>query len=188
MSEHELSVGLSSEWFTPNFIFDALALEFDLDPAHPGSNNPYCVVPARQIFTAADDGLRQPWAGNAWLNSPFGGRRGQVVWLRKFFAHGNGIALVAARTSADWFHEVAVPNAETLLFPSGKTKFVRVDGSVGKQPGTGVVLLGMGATANRALERSGLGWFVRNDRVAITAPRQPGLELLSPLNEAPRHV
>ncbi len=36
--------------------------------------------------------------------------------------------------------------------------------------GTGVVLLGIGAIANRALERSGLGWFVHNDRAA---PRQP---------------
>jgi hypothetical protein len=54
-------------------------------------------------------------------------------------------ALRAARTSADWFHEVVVPNAQTLLFPSGKTKFVRPeDGSVGKEPGTGVVLIGMG--------------------------------------------
>jgi len=124
------------------------------------------VVPALRIFTADDDGLRQPWSGLTWLNPPFGGRRGQVVWLRKFFAHGNGIALVAARTSADWFHEVVVPHAETLLFPNGKTKLTRADGSVGKEPGTGVVLLGMGATANRALEQSGLGWFVRNGRAA----------------------
>ena len=68
----------------------------------------------------------------------------------------------AARTSADWFHAVVVPNAQTLLFPNGKTKFVRpTDGSVGKEPGTGVVLIGMGAVANAALERSGLGLFVR---------------------------
>jgi hypothetical protein len=32
---------------------------------------------------------------------PFGGRRGHVPWLRKFFAHGNDIAIVAARASAD---------------------------------------------------------------------------------------
>jgi hypothetical protein len=42
---------------------------------------------------------------------PFGGRRGQVPWLHKFFAHDNGIAIVAARASADWFHELVVPAA-----------------------------------------------------------------------------
>jgi hypothetical protein len=161
MAEHELSVGLSSDWLTPKPIFDGLKLTFDLDPAHPGWENSYCVVPTRRIFTVDDDGLRQPWSGTLWLNPPFGGRRGQVPWLKRFFAHADGIALVAARTSADWFHQVVVPNAQTLLFPNGKTKFVRPgDGSVGKEPGTGVVLIGMGETANAALEQSGLGFFV----------------------------
>jgi DNA N-6-adenine-methyltransferase (Dam) len=161
MSEHEPSIGASSEWFTPKYIFDAIGQTFDLDPAHPGRDNPYCVVPTHRIFTEANDGLRQPWRGLVWLNPPFGGRRGQVPWLRKFFDHGNGIALVAARTSADWFHDVVAPNAQTLVFPRTKTKFVRVNGVVGKEPGTGVVLIGMGPLANAALRRSGLGLFVQ---------------------------
>src|SRR5262245_22839966 len=130
MSEHESSIGATSEWFTPKPIFDALKLFFDLDPAHPGRNNPYCVVPVDKIFTEVDDGLRQPWRGLVWLNPPFGGRRGQVPWLRKFFGHGAGVALVAARTSSDWFHDVVAPNAQTLVFPRTKTKFVRPDGSI----------------------------------------------------------
>jgi len=151
MAEHEPCIG------KPKFIFDALDRGFDLDPAHPGRDNPHCVVPTRKIFTKAHDGLRQPWHGLIWLNPPFGGRRGQAVWLRKFFAHGNGIALCAARTSADWFHDVVVPNAELLLFPNGKTKFIRPDGSIGKEPGTGVVLIGMGEVACRAMRQSNLG-------------------------------
>jgi hypothetical protein len=46
-------------------------------------------------------------------------------WLKWVFEYAHGIALVAARTSADWFHEVVVLDAQTLLFPNGKTKFVR---------------------------------------------------------------
>jgi hypothetical protein len=159
MSEHEFAVPIeTSEWFTPKGVFDALGIdEFDLDPAHPGRNNPHCVVPARRIFTARDDGLRQPWSGLVWLNPPFGARRGQVPWLRKFFQHKNGIALVAARTSADWFHQIVVPNAELLCFPNGKTKFHRPDGSIGKEPGTGIVLIGAGRVACEALRHSGLG-------------------------------
>lgn len=160
MSEHEPCTGASDEWYTPSSIFDALGLTFDLDPASPGSGCPYAVVPARRLLTKADDGLSQPWGnGLVWLNPPFGGRNGQVPWLRKFLAHGNGIALVAARTSAGWFHDLAV-QADTMLFPRGKTKFVRPDGSVGGSPGTGIVLLGVGPVANAALYRSGLGLCV----------------------------
>jgi len=159
MSEHEPSVGATSEWYTPKSIFDALNLVFDTDPASPGPG--LCFVPALRIYTKDDDGLRQPWFGLVWLNPPFGGRRGQVPWLRKFFTHGNGIALCAARTSADWFHEVVAPNAPLLCFPNGKTKFHRPDGSIGKEPGTGVVLLGMGDVANDALLRSGIGFCAR---------------------------
>ena len=160
VGEHKRSIGITSEWFTPKSIFDALGLRFDLDPASPGVGR--CHVPARRIYTKTDDGLAQPWEGLVWLNPPFGGRRGQVPWLRRFFAHGGGgIALVTSLTSADWFHELVVPNAQLLCFPKGKTKFERPDGSIGKEPGTGVVLIGMGEIANAALERSGLGFFVR---------------------------
>jgi len=154
MAEHELSVGLSSDRYTPPECFHALGLTFDLDPCSPGPGH---WVPAKQIYTKADDGLRQPWHGLVFMNPPFGGRRSHVPWLRRFFAHGNGIAICAARTSADWFHEVVVPNAELLLFPRSKTKFHRLDGSVGHEPGTGVVLIGAGSVACEALLRSRLG-------------------------------
>jgi DNA N-6-adenine-methyltransferase Dam len=155
MAEHELSVGQSSEWRTPSSIFHALGIEFDLDPCWPLSGP--CFVPARARYTVLDDGLKQSWKGLVYVNPPFGGRRGQVPWLRKFFEHRNGIALVAARTSADWFHELVVPNAELLCFPNGKTKFIRPDGSIGKEPGTGIVLIGAGEIACSALLRSSLG-------------------------------
>lgn len=176
MSEHENSIGQSDEWYTPPYYFEALGLTFDLDPCSPG---PQHWVPARKVYTKADDGLSQPWQGLVFVNPPFGGRHGQVPWLRKFFEHGNGIALVRAYTSADWFHDYVAPKAETLLFPRGKTKFVRgeamtsVDrkgrvtqhlaGTIGTSPGHGVVLIGMGARANAALRRCGIGLFIENN-------------------------
>lgn len=177
MSEHEPCIGHSDEWYTPPYYFAALGLTFDLDPCSPG---PQHWVPARAVYTRADDGLTLPWHGMVFVNPPFGGRHGHVPWLRRFLDHGNGIALVRAYTSADWFHDYVVPHAETLLFPRGKTKFVRgeamtsVDrkgrithhlaGTVGTSPGHGVVLIGMGLRANMALRRSGIGLFLRNDQ------------------------
>jgi hypothetical protein len=163
MAEHEPCIGATSDWLTPPEYFRALDTVFDLDTSHPGPDK-LCFVPCRKFYTIEDDGLKQPWQINGerrtlvWMNPPFGGRRGQVPWLKKFFLHNNGIALVAARTSADWFCEVVVPNAQLLCFPYGKTKFYRPDGTIGKEPGTGVVLIGAGDVACTALLKSRLGW------------------------------
>ena len=153
-----------NDWYTPPDIFDALGLIFDLDPCSPG---PAHWVPARKIYTKEDDGLVQPWSGTVFMNPPFGRRNGHVPWLRKFLAHGDGVAIVRAYTSSAWFHQWAV-KAQTMCFPRGKTKFIRPDGSIGRAPGHGVVLLGMGAVANKALAQCGLGFFVPNDTCDAT--------------------
>lgn len=158
MAEHESCIGASDEWYTPPFIFDALGLQFDLDPCSPGIDH---WVPAKKIYTIADDGLAQPWNGLVFMNPPFGGRNGHVPWLKRFIEHGKGVAIVRAYTSSKWFHDYAV-KADCMLFPRGKTQFIRQDGSIGKAPGHGVVLLGMGIISCAALAFSGLGWFVDN--------------------------
>jgi hypothetical protein len=160
MSEHEPCVGATDEWYTPPEIFAGLNCRFDLDPCQPNEGRAFLSVPCDQFFTEAEDGLAQEWRGLVWMNPPFGGRNGVLPWLRKFFNHRNGIGLVAARTSAGWFHD-QMPRADALLFPRGKTKFVRPDGSVGKSPGTGVVLFSSGPMALGILRDSGLGMFVR---------------------------
>jgi len=156
VAEHEPCIGASDDWYTPPFIFDALGERFDLDPCSPGPGH---WVPAERIYTIADDGLAQPWSGFVFMNPPFGGRNGHVPWLDRFLRHGDGIAVVRAYTSSAWFHDHAV-KADAMLFPRGKTKFIRPDGSVGKAPGHGVVLLGCGQRAMRALWRSRLGLYV----------------------------
>lgn len=156
MAEHEPAIGASDDWYTPPAIFAALGETFDLDPCSPG---PEHWVPALRVFTKTEDGLRQPWHGFVFMNPPFGGRNGHVPWLEKFLIHGDGIAIVRAYTSAGWFHQYAT-RAHAMLFPNGKTKFIRPDGSIGKSPGHGVVLLGMGERAIAAMKRSGLGLFV----------------------------
>ncbi|MCK1479286.1 adenine methyltransferase [Bradyrhizobium sp. 197] len=157
MAEHEPNQGNSDDWYTPPAIFDALGLTFDLDPCSPG---PEHWVPARKIYTKADDGLTKPWDGLVFMNPPFGNREGHLPWLTRFFDHANGIGIVRAYTSSRWWHKY-MPRAEALLFPHGKTKFIRPDGSIGKSPGHGVVLIGMGEVACNALIKSKLGMFWR---------------------------
>ena len=92
MAEHETCIGASDDWYTPPAIFDALGLTFDLDPCSPGPGH---WVPARRVYTIADDGLSKPWgSGLVFMNPPFGGRNGHVPWMCRFLDHANGIAIV----------------------------------------------------------------------------------------------
>lgn len=156
MAEYEPSIGASDEWYTPPAIFDALGLMFDLDPCSPGDGH---WVPTWRVYTKVDDGLNKPWNGTVFMNPPFGGRNGHVPWLTKFIEHADGIAIVRAYTSSAWFHQWAV-KADSILFPRGKTKFIRPDGSIGKAPGHGIVLLGMGERSCESLRTSRLGLYV----------------------------
>ena len=155
MAEFENSIGESDEWYTPPEIFKALDCTFDLDPCSPGADH---WVPANKIYTKGDDGLTQKWEGFIFMNPPFGGRNGHVPWLDKFIEHGNGIAIVRSYTSSKWFHDY-MEKADILLYPKGKTKFVRPDGTIGKAPGHGIIFVGMGHLAQFVLKNSGLGLF-----------------------------
>ena len=147
--------GKSDDWYTPKWIFDALDCRFDLDPAGPERGGH---VPANVTFFSA--GLEKPWHGFVWLNPPFGGRNAIEPWLEKFFAHGNGIALTPDRTSAPWF-QCWARVADALLFLP-KVRFLRPDGSEGKSPSNGTVLMAAGEKGSAALYRaSRLGWLAK---------------------------
>jgi hypothetical protein len=100
-----------------------------------------------------DRSLEREWNGFVWMNPPFGGRNGLMPWLEKFFAHGNGIALVPDRTSAPWWQQFA-PRSDLALFVSRKIKFIGIDGKPGKSPAQGTTLLASGRLAVDVLVRA----------------------------------
>lgn len=149
--------GQSNDWYTPAYILEALGVVFDLDVAAPQEGPRH--VPCHNWYYWGS--LERPWNGFVWMNPPFGARNGLEPWLEKFVQHGNGIALTPDRTSAPWFQSAA-PYMSSLLFLSPKVKFERPDGSVGKSPGTGTVLMARGARADDALYRAKhLGWLCK---------------------------
>ena len=153
---HEQSVGATSEWYTPRYIFTALGCNFDVDVASPGQDvTPW--IPAKVFITS--NSLQRPWVGFVWMNPPFGPRNGTVPWLEKFFSHGNGIALVPDRTSAPWWQRYA-PSADLVLFVSPKIRFIAANGLEGSSPAQGTTLLAAGQQGVAALCRAaanGLG-------------------------------
>lgn len=146
----------NDEWYTPSWLFRALGIEFDLDPCSPGA--PPSSVPAKRHLTKADNGLTAEWRGSVWLNPPFSGKR---QWYERLVAHGNGIALMPARTET---HDLQtyMCAADALLFLRGRIYFER-----GHRPGAngrgvtttppfGIVLCAYGEAMADALLRSGL--------------------------------
>lgn len=156
MALHEQAVGATNEWYTPAHVFEAMGVTFDLDVAHPGLHV-VDWVPAPRVLTSHS--LEQDWRGFIWMNSPFEGRNGLVPWLEKFFAHGDGVALVPDRTSAPWWQDFA-PKADAILFVRSKLKFIGADGKPGNSPAQGTTLLAAGPRGVQALRNAadaGLG-------------------------------
>lgn len=154
---HKPIGGETVEWYTPPGIFDALGLEFDLDPCAPPGGVPW--IPSRRSLSVDDDGLVQAWDGLVWMNPPYGPET--AAWMRRLAAHGEGVALVFARTETRWFHET-IPTASAVCFIAGRLTFIASDGSAASSnSGAPSMLVGYGEACSEAVERCGLGLVFR---------------------------
>lgn len=151
LGAHESNSGGSDEWLTPPWLIESLG-EFDLDPASP-INRPWPT--ARQHMTLEDDGLRTPWPENArvWCNPPYAH---VWKWLAKLADHGNGIALVFARTETKGFKEQVWEKADAALFLHRRLAFYRVDGTVAGNAGAPSVLVAYGENNVESLRAAGV--------------------------------
>ena len=150
---HLPNQGKTSEWYTPEHVFTALGLTFDLDPCAPPGGVPW--VPAARTLSIVDDGLAQHWDGRVWLNPPYG--REAAAWVERLADHGDGVALVFARTYVRWWHRV-VPRASAVCFIEGRLTFVAGAGqSAPGNSGGPSALIAFGPTCGDAVRRSGLG-------------------------------
>jgi hypothetical protein len=157
LSGHQSAKSKSDEWLTPPEILNVLG-EFDLDPCAP------VVRPwdtAKHYFTKQDNGLSKPWDsfGRIWCNPPFG--REAVKWLRRMAAHGNGIALIPARTETTMFYETVWGVADGVLFLKGRPHFHYVDGRrAAFNSGAPIALIAYGKNNLNVLSNSDLGAVV----------------------------
>lgn len=117
------------EWLTPPEIVYSLG-EFDLDPCSP-INRPWDT--ANKHFTILDDGLSKEWSGRVWMNPPYG--KEAIKWMDKLSRHGNGIALIFARTETKMFFSHVWDKADAILFIQGRLTFYNVDGTKPKANG-----------------------------------------------------
>jgi len=159
---HESTYNESKEWYTPKYIFDALGLEFDLDPCSPGADI-VSWIPAKRHLTIEDNGLIAHWEGNVFMNPPYG--MDTPKWFEHLALYGNGIGLVFARTDTKGFHQFVLMD-DAICFIKGSVPYVSADDA--KSYSTGVykpqggcvacsMLLAFGKNTAKALFDSGLG-------------------------------
>lgn len=123
MGGHQSAAMLKDEWLTPPELLAALG-PFDLDPCAPVSP-PWPM--AAKTYTLQDNGLKQPWDGFVWCNPPYG--REAAAWLARLADHGNGLALIFARTETEMFFAHVWGKATAVLFLRGRLHFHHVNGA-----------------------------------------------------------
>lgn len=115
--------GETNDWLTPRYVIDALG-PFDLDPCAT-MNPPWPTAATMWNFT--NDGTSRQWFGRVWLNPPYGPHAAR--WCSRLADHGDGIALIFARTETRWFQAIA-ERSTAILFPAGRIRFCWPDGRV----------------------------------------------------------
>lgn len=114
------------EWYTPRHVIERvlhLFGEIDLDPCS-NAKGESANVPAYYHYTAADDGLAQPWHGRVYMNPPYGDEIS--AWTSRLLqAYADqeideAIALLPARTDTVWFRPLM---AHRCCFVHGRLKF-----------------------------------------------------------------
>jgi phage N-6-adenine-methyltransferase len=153
---HQAAAYVTDVWLTPPGVL-ALLGPFDLDPCAADEPRPWPT--AARHFTRTDDGLSREWSGRVWCNPPYGPHIGK--WLERLARHGNGIALVFARTETRAWFDWVWPAADTVCFVRGRLNFHGPDGIRSlKNCGAPVALVAYGQENADVLGRSGLGQCV----------------------------
>lgn len=123
MGGHHSRVPTTVEWLTSPATIEKLGgwQANDRDPCAP-IEQPYPT--ARETWTIVDDGLKKRWdpKESFWLNPPY--TDGVVeLWLSMLADHGNGIAMIFARTDTEAFHRFGWQRAHAMLFQRGRENF-----------------------------------------------------------------
>ena len=148
--------GHTNDWLTPPEIIKALG-DFTTDPcAHPSQLEDWPNRrTAKYMITPPKDGLSVTWPGRVWLNPPYGSQLKH--WIARLADHGNGVALVPARTEVEsWFWPYIWERANAIHFIRGRLYFHKPDGSKAGNAGHGSVLVAYGKLNVTSLERSAI--------------------------------
>jgi len=140
----------NNEWYTPAKYLDsarAVMGHIDLDPASSVIANER--VQAGRIFTAEEDGLKQDWFGNIWMNPPYAQPLTEQFCNKLVSEEFNqAIVLVNNATETKWGNTL-LKNCSAVCFTKGRIKFVAPDGTLGDSPLQGQMIVYFGNQKNK---------------------------------------
>lgn len=152
MGSHHSARAKTTTWLTPPDLIHKLG-PFDLDPCAAPSPRPWPT--ADRHIELPEDGLAAEWSGHVWLNPPYSFEAWK--WLAKLAEHGDGIALVFARTETAGFVREVWGKATGILFLHGRLHFHFPDGErASANSGAPSVLVAYGEWAAGRLRAAGL--------------------------------
>ncbi len=110
----------TNEWPTPDTLWKPLDDEFGftLDVCSTHEN-----AKCSNHFTLAEDGLKQPWSGVAWMNPPYGAQLAR--WVKKCHDEAKRgvlvVGLIPVRSNTSYWHDYIMGNE--IRFVRGYPKF-----------------------------------------------------------------
>ena len=118
----------TDEWSSPREVVEPIAEAiggFDLDPCSGAERSPF----ADACYTEADDGLKQPWSGDVWVNPPYSD---VSSWAKKAAAEaGDGarvVFLCKGDSSTEWWQS-AIEQATAVCAVDRRLSFGDGDNS-----------------------------------------------------------
>ena len=143
------------EWFTPPDILETVrsVLGDFLDPASCAAAQE--TVQAHKHFTLEDDGLKQEWVGNVFMNPPY--ERGLVDQFVGKLVTEKGVSdwvvLVNNATDTAW-GQVLLKYGRAVCFVERRVRFLSPDGEQGA-PLQGQMIVGKVADSKRFIDAFG---------------------------------
>ena len=113
----------SSEWTTPQDLYDALNEEYGFTLAPCATHES---AKCEKYYTLDEDGLNQDWTGNTvFMNPPYG--REIKHWIKKAWESSKKgkttvVCLIPARTDTKYWHDYCM-KAHRIVFIKGRLKF-----------------------------------------------------------------
>jgi ParB family chromosome partitioning protein len=165
-----------NEWYTPPQFIESARLvmgSIDLDPASSEVANR--TVRATRFFTKDEDGLKQKWEGNAWVNPPYAQpliARFSEKLVAELDAESikQAIVLVNNATETGWF-QLMHQRATAVCFHKARIKFLDPEGRPGA-PLQGQAFLYFGPNVQAFLDE-----FARHGECVVKAPQAPSPQL-----------
>jgi hypothetical protein len=167
----------SVEWYTPPKYIDAvreLLGGIDLDPASNDKANAW--IKAKQIYTAADDGLARPWRGRVFVNPPYGTENGKSVagaWCQRAMDQYESGAVEACVILVNSVHDQSWQEplfAFPVCLVDHRIKFLAGDGTENENPTNRNLFVYLGNDRAKFAEVfSRFGWCCRRENYAPRA-------------------